>query len=77
MLTQEPHTLGDVRKLVGGSLPNISRHLSVLRVAGLIRTKGAAKTARFWIGDSFPQETMDRMLGHMRTQQAESLKALD
>ncbi|WP_017538234.1 ArsR/SmtB family transcription factor [Nocardiopsis halophila] len=76
LLRRRPHLVGEVAGELGLSQPAASKHLRVLREAGLVRVRREAQ--RRWYGiDPAPLAELDAWLSPYRRMWQESLDALE
>jgi len=58
------YSVGELVEAVGGSQPNMSRHLHVLKAAGLIKCRKACSSVYYWkVPETFEQ--VQRLLGQI------------
>lgn len=76
LLRERPRPVGELVALVGLSQPGTSKHLRVLREAGLVRVRGAAQQ-RIYSLDPGPLAELDAWLAPYRALWSESLDALE
>lgn len=75
-LTETARTVSELHLLVGGSLPNVSKHLSILRAAGIVRRMRDGGHYSQTLADSFSQELMNQVLQLLRDQQLARVRAM-
>ncbi|MBI4569227.1 MAG: metalloregulator ArsR/SmtB family transcription factor [Planctomycetes bacterium] len=56
-LSREELTVGEVRGVVGAAQSSVSRHLAILRAAGLVRDRKEATCVFFALHDHMPRDT--------------------
>jgi len=76
LLGQRPHAVGELVELIGLSQPGTSKHLRVLREAGLVRARTEAQR-RVYALDPRPLAEIDTWLEPYRRTWAASLDALE
>ena len=75
-LASGPHTVNQIVELFSISQPSISRHLRVLREAGLVSVEAAGRQRRYRL-EPAPLREIDRWLDRYRRFWAERLDALE
>lgn len=70
-------TVGELQDATGASQQNVSKHLSVLRDAGLVRRTKEGTFARYEIADATVFAICEQVCGGLRQQLAELGSALD
>ncbi|MCU0497804.1 MAG: metalloregulator ArsR/SmtB family transcription factor [Anaerolineae bacterium] len=70
LLRERPHHVGELVTLLGKSQPNVSKHLRVLREAGLVQVRQAAQQ-RWYALDPTPLAELDTWLESFRVLWAE------
>ena len=76
MLLERPHIVSELVEALGISQPGVSRHLRVLREAGLVRVRQDAQMRRYEL-EAEPLKEIDRWLEDYRRQWAERFDRLD
>ena len=76
-LREGPLTVGELQKATGGSQQNVSKHLGVLRDAGLVRRAKEGTFARYEIADEAVFAICEQVCGGLRERFAELGAALD
>lgn len=76
LLRRRPHLAGEIGEALGLSQPGASKHLRVLREAGLVRVRREAQR-RWYELDPAPLAEMDVWLSPYRRMWRESLDALE
>ncbi len=75
-LAQGPRTVNEIVELFSISQPSISRHLRVLREAGLVRVEARGRSREYQL-DVAPLREIDRWLDRYRRFWASKLDALE
>jgi DNA-binding transcriptional ArsR family regulator len=76
LLLERPHTVGELVEELGLTQPRTSKHLRVLRDAGLVRVRSVAQQ-RVYAIDPAPLAALDAWLGPYRRLWDERLDALE
>jgi DNA-binding transcriptional ArsR family regulator len=76
LLLERPHPVGELVERLGSTQPGTSRHLRVLREAGLVRVRPEAQR-RFYELQPEPLVEVDRWLEPYRRGWADRLDALE
>ena len=76
-LNTEPTRVGGLADLTGTSQPNISKHLSVLREAGLVRRRREGSTVHYEIADPSVFELCRMVCGGIESQLEAQRSLLD
>jgi DNA-binding transcriptional ArsR family regulator len=76
LLRQRPRPVGELVELTGLTQPGTSKHLRVLRLAGLVTAQTRAQH-RIYAVDPRPLAELERWLAPYRRMWAESLDALE
>ena len=63
MLQERPRTSGEIAAAFASSWPTISRHLAVLREAGLIVAERDGQRIRYELNTSVVEEVVQHLLG--------------
>lgn len=63
MLRERPRTSGEIAEQFDSSWPTISRHLAVLREAGLVLTERKGQEIYYEINTSVFQELVEHLMG--------------
>ena len=75
-LMQGERTVGQLVESSGSGQANVSKHLSVLREAGMIATRKEGLSTFCYIADPVVQELCDLMCRRLRGEMEEKAKAL-
>jgi DNA-binding transcriptional ArsR family regulator len=76
-LREGPLTVGALQEATGGSQQNVSKHLGVLRDAGLVRRTKEGTFARYEIADETVFAICEQVCGGLRERLAELGAALE
>ncbi|MEU5000613.1 metalloregulator ArsR/SmtB family transcription factor [Streptomyces sp. NPDC021622] len=76
LLLERPHLVGELTERLGISQPGTSKHLRVLRDAGLVRVRQDAQRRWYELRPE-PLEELDAWLAHYRHLWSGSLDALE
>ncbi|MCX4666108.1 metalloregulator ArsR/SmtB family transcription factor [Streptomyces sp. NBC_01381] len=76
LLLERPHLVGEITERLGISQPGTSKHLRVLRDAGLVRVRQDAQRRWYELRPE-PLEELDAWLAHYRHLWSGSLDALE
>jgi DNA-binding transcriptional ArsR family regulator len=76
-LREGPLTVGALQQATGGSQQNVSKHLGVLRDAGLVRRTKEGTFARYEIADETVFAICEQVCGGLRARLAELGAVLD
>lgn len=76
-LRDGPLTVGELQEATGASQQNVSKHLGVLRDAGLVRREKEGTFARYEIADEAVFAICEQVCGGLREQVAELGAVLD
>lgn len=76
LLTAKSYSAGALLSLLGGSSANLSKHLSILKAAGLITASREGANSVYKKTDSFAEEMIERVLQQARDQQAARVLAI-
>ena len=66
MLQERPRTSGEIAAAFASSWPTISRHLAVLREAGLIVAERDGQRIRYELNTSVVEEVVQHLLGWVK-----------
>ncbi len=69
-------SVGDLRSVVGGSMANVSKHLSILKAAGLVQSGREGTNSFHRMSDTFAEGMIERILEQVRAQQAARVLAM-
>jgi DNA-binding transcriptional ArsR family regulator len=75
-VAERPRTVNDLVELLGVSQPGMSKHLRVLREAGLVRVQPAGQTRVYHL-DPAPLKELDRWMDRYRRFWSSKLDALE
>lgn len=74
LLMQEECTVGDLVKLTGSSQANISKHLGLLREAGMVGTRKEGLSSHCFIADPIVHELCTMMCSRLREEMESKAK---
>jgi DNA-binding transcriptional ArsR family regulator len=70
-LREGPATVGELQESLGASQQNVSKHLGILRAAGMVSRAKAGNHVRYEISDPTVFELCDQVCGGVQRQAAE------